>query len=132
MQRIGQNSENTLICVHGRCGGLPAPEHLGVFGKLRKKNRSVYVADSPKFIIPRAVAKVENCPSSNITCPRSCEWGDWNTNWTDCSVTCGDGVQRRTREINVTSEGGGKNCTDKDALQSKSCNLRECPGVKWV
>ena len=72
---------------------------------------------------------VENCPSTNTTCPRSCEWGEWNTNWSDCSVTCGDGVQSRTRAISVTSEGGGKNCTDNDAVQSKTCKPRECPGV---
>jgi hypothetical protein len=73
---------------------------------------------------------VENCPLNNITCPRGCEWGEWNDNWTVCNATCGDGYKTRIREINVTAEIGGKNCSDKDRWHHPvECKLTECPGM---
>lgn len=56
-------------------------------------------------------------------CPRDCrlsEWSDFST----CSVSCGGGVQRRTREVVVMPIGGGQPCGDM--VQERACNDRVC------
>ncbi|CAE7739327.1 Sspo [Symbiodinium sp. CCMP2592] len=54
-----------------------------------------------------------------------CEWSDW-TAWTNCSATCGGGMQERGRGIAVEVEGYGKNCTG-DAEEKQKCNTQDCP-----
>ena len=77
--------------------------------------------------------KFQECPMDNITCPRSCEWGEWASNWTDCSYTCGVGIESRRREIMLEAETGGKNCTPDDAVQKRDCNTGiPCPGTNSV
>ena len=46
--------------------------------------------------------------------------GDWS-NWSSCSVTCGNGNQKRTRSC-------GYACT---ATESRTCDMPSCPGV-WA
>ncbi|GLH01974.1 Obscurin, partial [Gryllus bimaculatus] len=51
---------------------------------------------------------------------------DW-TPWSDCSVTCNNGVQHRTRQCNNPPPSyGGANCSGK-ALEIVHCNSKECP-----
>ncbi|TKS85376.1 Isthmin-1 Precursor [Collichthys lucidus] len=45
--------------------------------------------------------------------------GDWS-NWTACSVTCGNGNQKRTRSC-------GYACT---ATESRTCDMPNCPGIE--
>ncbi|KAM9847850.1 isthmin-1 isoform 1-T1 [Aulostomus maculatus] len=45
--------------------------------------------------------------------------GDWS-NWSACSVTCGNGNQKRTRSC-------GYACT---ATESRTCDLPNCPGIE--
>nr|UYF04957.1 isthmin 1 [Nothobranchius guentheri] len=45
--------------------------------------------------------------------------GDWS-NWSACSVTCGNGNQKRTRSC-------GYACT---ATESRTCDMPNCPGVE--
>ncbi|CAE7251463.1 SSPO [Symbiodinium natans] len=54
-----------------------------------------------------------------------CEWSDW-TAWTNCSVSCGGGMQERGRGVAVEVEGFGKNCTG-DAEEKRQCNMQDCP-----
>ena len=46
-----------------------------------------------------------------------------------CSVTCGKGVQTRSRScINPPPQHGGKNCSAfGPAVETKECKLKECP-----
>ncbi|XP_063730309.1 isthmin-1 isoform X1 [Eleginops maclovinus] len=45
--------------------------------------------------------------------------GDWS-DWTPCSVTCGNGNQKRTRSC-------GYACT---ATESRTCDMPNCPGIE--
>ena len=52
------------------------------------------------------------------------------TNWTtsECSVTCGGGVQTLTRTCtNPLPSNGGKNCSELgQAMKNVSCNEQKC------
>jgi len=52
------------------------------------------------------------------------KWGNWSE-WSSCSVTCGDGTQQRNRTC-VPPQHGGLECQGP-AEQIKSCNERPCP-----
>ena len=70
--------------------------------------------------------------SSNTTvcnerpCPIDGRFGGW-TNWTTCSVSCGDGTQMRYRVCNSPEPMfGGRNCSGEyDEIQV--CFLKNCP-----
>lgn len=53
------------------------------------------------------------------------EWSEFM----QCSVTCGKGVQTRSRScINPPPQHGGKNCSAfGPAVETKECKLKECP-----
>ena len=47
--------------------------------------------------------------------------------WSDCSVTCGEGFQTRTRTCtNPPPQGKGKDCDD-DLVEERPCNEGDCP-----
>ena len=62
------------------------------------------------------------------TCSASvdCEWTEWSS-WDDCSETCGNGSQSRSRNSTGPFY-GGENCTG-DGEETQQCNSIECPGI---
>ena len=57
--------------------------------------------------------------------PISGSWGSW-TDWSSCSVTCGGGFQRRTRQCDdPTPCNGGAECPGSDK-EVQSCNTKTC------
>jgi hypothetical protein len=56
--------------------------------------------------------------------PCDCVVSDWSP-WSDCSGSCGGGIQKQTRTIIQRPENGGKACPE--LTQSKDCNTHACP-----
>ena len=58
------------------------------------------------------------------------------TNWTtsECSVTCGGGVQALTRTCtNPPPSNGGKNCSELgQAMKNVSCNEQKCGKFEFL
>lgn len=62
----------------------------------------------------------------NKSCDRDCDYTEWS-DWQECSVTCGGGVQTRCRSANNPSaKGNGKECTDP-LVEQRWCNENPCP-----
>ena len=67
------------------------------------------------------VTMVQSCNSEPCPCPLTpTQW----TEWSACSVTCGGGDQQREREVVL---GTRSSCFKQRDLQTKPCNLDECP-----
>jgi len=56
---------------------------------------------------------------------KHCSWSDWGP-WEGCSMTCGNGLDRRDRSIDIYPQGGGTPCLGK-AYDIQQCNLAICP-----
>ena len=57
------------------------------------------------------------------------DWGDWSS-WSQCSATCGEGKQSRSRQCdNPPPSGNGATCSG-DEMDTKICNQLECSGIR--
>ncbi|XP_020613183.1 mucin-like protein [Orbicella faveolata] len=83
---------------------------------------------------PPANAGVDCQGDSSLTqacntnkCPVNGGWSNWGA-WSSCSVTCGGGVQRRSRPCtNPPTRNGGVDCQGNN-LHSQACHINGCPG----
>jgi len=67
--------------------------------------------------------KLEDC---NHTCSVDGGWTEY-TEWTECSASCGGGIQSRTRSCdNPPPAFGGAPCAG-DAMDTQQCNTDPCP-----
>lgn len=61
-------------------------------------------------------------------CPIDCEVGPWR-NWAECSVTCGNGTETRTRGVVVPAQHGGEHCAplheDRECERLPCCEVGE-------
>ncbi|XP_053392063.1 coadhesin-like, partial [Mercenaria mercenaria] len=54
------------------------------------------------------------------------QWGVWSE-WTECSVTCGNGTQNRTRNCDSQQpQNNGEDCVGESS-QTQTCNTNGCP-----
>ncbi|KAL9955598.1 hypothetical protein ACROYT_G036941 [Oculina patagonica] len=74
-------------------------------------------------------SETKSCKPPKKKCPVDGKWGRWGA-WSDCSVTCGGGEQKRVRKCNKPKPaGGGKKC-EGDKEMTKECNTNSC-GPEW-
>ena len=64
----------------------------------------------------------------NTTFSENCEWNTFG-DWSECSATCGGGVQSRERTVKQEAENGGHNCTG-EAREETPCNTHNCAGIQ--
>jgi hypothetical protein len=57
-------------------------------------------------------------------CPVNCSWNTWS-DWSNCSLPCGSGVQQRSRTQNPEINGGAP--CDGNSVEYSSCNTNPCP-----
>ena len=55
--------------------------------------------------------------------PINCEWSSWS--WSQCSATCGPGVEVGSRYVTRYSDLGGRPC-GSETRKTRSCNLGAC------
>jgi hypothetical protein len=58
-------------------------------------------------------------------CPRDCLYTPWS-DWSQCSKSCGGGVQHRTRNIYEHAAGTGKKCDVKEMSETRACGTNAC------
>ena len=55
------------------------------------------------------------------------DWSDWSA----CNVSCGSGIQSRSRECNSPPpSGGGRNCSVPN-IDHQQCSLEECGKISF-
>ena len=60
----------------------------------------------------------------------NCEWSSYG-NWSECSVTCGNGQKRSNRTILKPALHGGIECEGNSSKVEK-CNLEACIGMLFI
>ncbi len=78
---------------------------------------------------PTDLTQTQACNTS--PCSIDCQVSEWS-NWSDCSTSCGDGTQTRTRYVTVPPQNGGASCPL--LIESQPCNKGACPvdcQVSW-
>lgn len=64
------------------------------------------------------------CPQTPTTsAPVNCAVSDWS-DWTACSVSCGDGLQQRTRMVTTYPANGGQACPS--TIENRTCHPQDC------
>ncbi|XP_070535820.1 semaphorin-5A-like isoform X2 [Ptychodera flava] len=71
--------------------------------------------------------RIDSRECTNEICSVNGSWTCWS-DWTECSASCGGGVQSRIRNCtNPAPAGRGENCTG-NATERRECNAFQCPG----
>lgn len=56
--------------------------------------------------------------------------GEWGV-WSECSLTCGIGKQRRMRKCDSPKpQNGGRQCDMKEYVHERYCRKRKCGGTE--
>ena len=74
----------------------------------------------------QSIMDVEACKNVAPEKKVDCRWGKWD--WAPCSVTCGKGIQKGIKRVEVPAQKGGKPCTPSVLylVDERPCNKR-CP-----
>ena len=135
------SSSSTALCIQPACvvkvdGGWSAWSAYGSCsntcgsGSVRIATR---VCDDPPPSNGGAVCEGESSRTSFCSvpgCPVDGQWGEWG-DWSECSLTCGRGVQVATRACDSPSPAnGGRSCGQEHGSRRKDCVRPACPPGK--
>ncbi|XP_063687572.1 uncharacterized protein LOC134820861 isoform X3 [Bolinopsis microptera] len=73
---------------------------------------------------PGSGTEVRNCNTK--PCSVNGQWSDYSA-WSDCSVTCGDGVRTRTKTCDNPAPAAGGNYCEGQGSETKTCSGPVCP-----
>jgi hypothetical protein len=117
---------NDIFCpvdcdVGAWAGWSPCPRSCGNWQKItNRRTVRLYPKFNGKACPP--LTKTKEC--NRTPCPRDCQVSNWST-WGACSKSCGSGIKRRTRNIEIAAANGGHCPSLNDKPQR--CNAFQCP-----
>lgn len=91
-------------------------------GSQTKTRDTVPAKNGGKPCNPNKLKRSRDCNTK--PCPVDCKWDEWSE-WGACSVTCGNGVSKRSRDVKSPADHGGAACKGP-AEQSEHCNPEPC------
>ncbi|KAK3592726.1 hypothetical protein CHS0354_007728 [Potamilus streckersoni] len=132
--------EGTTAILNCVAEGEPKPEMLWMIGweKLESDGRLTILPNNSIRIAAAQLSdsKTYRCLASNnlgktfveanITVVVHGSWSEWSF-FGKCSLTCGQGVQQRTRSCeNPEPVNGGRSCIG-ESVEQRPCSVRQCP-----
>ena len=96
-----------------RASPIPGCDQVGSVG---------YGADKARYC--RTYPYDPCCPQTPVTsAPVNCAVSDWS-DWSACSVSCGDGLQSRSRTVTTYPVNGGQACPA--TWENRTCHPQDC------
>jgi hypothetical protein len=122
---------------HESCNSGPCPidcvlSEFGPFSQCSRpcgggvETRQRFVLEPAQFGGAPCAALEESRPCNTAPCPVDCRVGTWSA-WSDCSASCGGGVQTRSRPVEQPAQYGGQPCPE--LIESRNCNQGRCPNA---
>lgn len=88
------------------------------------RENSVWISP-PYFFLPSFFPSHGTCLLGCVGASVDGQWQEWSS-WSDCSVTCANGTQQRTRQCSAAAHGGSE-CRGHWA-ESRECHNPDCTG----
>jgi len=108
---------------------MDSSDKLQVFGTKRRTRQYDEVDPSDPMCDKTSMTETDKCAGDEsgifVFCPVDAAWSRWSE-WTPCSVTCGQGSQKR-RKICKEQRFGGNAC-DLDLLLGRGEEVKDCQG----
>eukprot|EP00929_Paragymnodinium_shiwhaense_P006556 TRINITY_DN11019_c0_g1_i2.p1 TRINITY_DN11019_c0_g1~~TRINITY_DN11019_c0_g1_i2.p1 ORF type:complete len:1664 (-),score=325.03 TRINITY_DN11019_c0_g1_i2:136-5127(-) len=104
-------------------------------GQERRSRQVLQQAQNGGEGCEEATAEARGCEDTPACVFEDCELAAWSQ-WSECPVTCGGGLQRRSREVRAPGL-GGRPCKvhSRDEVRScaqSSCQQHDCQNGRWA